>query len=567
LQGAESGMTIRWGNVGRQSDALAVAVVIALLTAALPTGCGTELPVDQSPVDAQPRAAEYEEPLNCGACHPTQYREWQGSIMHYAAMSPVFNAFELTIRKITEGAVAANGDQPNFCIQCHSPTGVYNGELPDFTDPENALPARDSLSRVSEQGLSCDVCHTVTGPNVEASLLGDGIANASLLFAPNATKFGPISDPSRTNYHGSSSSAFIQSPEFCGGCHDVRLPTPDADTGEPFQRLENLFTEWKEGPYSGVDNPYGRVIRCQDCHMSLYPLIEPGVFPWTLVGTGIDAVERRHAIHAFTAASIPFIDDPRFPNVDTEEKDRFGFPMGQRQRREQMLRAACTLTLEGTVTTVGPTDDKIRVSVVVTNVGAGHRVPSGFSQERQVWVELVVSDDAGAIYESGYLRDKAHPETGEITPDGLLDDEDLDDRHFTIDLATLDSHYEPGPDRDQRPEVNLGIVNFQNAFVRIGADGVREPVINPLLADTIENDHSLDMLVPTVKRYDIPRPERAIVGDIRVSARLRYRAFPPEFLRVLALREPSLVSEEIVDRNVIVDMAETSMTIRVIDEP
>ncbi len=483
--------------------------------------------------------------------------------MHYAATSPVFNAFELTVRKITAGDVAPNGSQPNFCIQCHSPTGVFNGELPDFVDGDSAKPAFASLSPVSQEGLSCDFCHTITGPNLEKSLLGDGIANMSLNFEPSPVKVGPLDDPAANAYHTSVKSAFLQTSEFCGACHDVRLPTPDVITGEPFQRLENLFTEWQTGPYNSTDNPFGRVIRCQDCHMSLYPMEEPGTYPTMTLGTGFRNPPQKHAIHAFTAVSIPFVDDVRFPNVDTDAVDDFGFPLGQQQRRTQMLQAACTLTLEGTPKTLANDAKTIPIRVVVTNVGAGHRVPSGFSEERQMWVHLVVEDDTGIIYESGYLRDKAHPDTGEPVPDGLLHDEDLDDRHFEIELATFDTSFEPGPDRNQRPAVNLGIINFQNVFLRVHEDGTREPIINPLLANAIDNTHSLDMLKPMTVPYDVPVPERGIDGDIKVTATLRYRTFPPEFLRTLAILEPALVSEKTVDQNTIVDMAASQTTINI----
>jgi hypothetical protein len=316
-------------------------------------GCGLEPgqdnddpPVrDNTPPTAQ---ARFETPLNCAGCHPKHFEEWQGSVMHYAAESPVFNAFEMTIKKLSDGLVASNGAEPNLCIQCHSPTGVYDEELPPYVDADSLTPSRDHLSAVNREGISCDFCHTVTGPDLEASVLGDGIANMSLEFEPSDIKMGPLDDPLPSTYHASTGTDFLSSPDFCGSCHDVRLPFADSETGEPFQRLENLFTEWKEGPYNSTDNPYGRIVTCQDCHMSMYPLEDPGVKPMMRVAANQEAPERPHAIHAFTAVSFPFIDSDRFPNVDTDAVDEFGFPMGQKQRREQMLKAACTLTLEGT---------------------------------------------------------------------------------------------------------------------------------------------------------------------------------------------------------------------------
>ncbi|MEM6929177.1 MAG: hypothetical protein AAF602_19720, partial [Myxococcota bacterium] len=200
-------------------------------------------------------------------------------------------------------------------------------------------------------------------------------------------------------------------------------------------------------------------------------------------------------------------------------------------------------------------------TVTVTNTGAGHRVPAGFSQEREVWVELTVRDDFGVIYRSGYLVDSAHPETGEPEPDGRLDDEDLQGHHVDVDPQTLAATFIEGPDIDRRPDENLGLVNFQNAFVRILPDGTWAKVVNPLLADHMDNSYSLDMLAPEVIRYDVPRPRRPVEGVLRVEARLRYRAFPPYFLRALAQRSPELVTEDIVDRNTIVDMAEDACVV------
>ncbi len=67
----------------------------------------------------------------------------------------------------------------------------------------------------------------------------------------------------------------------------------------------------------------------------------------------------------------------------------------------------------------------------------GHRLPAGFSQERTVYVQLAVTDDNGfLLYQSGYLVDKPHPNTGEMAPDGNLDDEDLEHLHAVVDPGT-----------------------------------------------------------------------------------------------------------------------------------
>ena len=501
-------------------------------------GCGGPALPEPGP----PAPVGFSDPATCGGCHPDHLREWRGSVMHYAAMSPVFNALELTIRELSDGLVAADGAEKNFCSKCHSPPAHLMDELPPYGGPA----ARDTMSAVSQEGLSCDFCHSVQGPDLQASLTGDGIGNLAVDYVPGLAKRGPYEDANPGAAHGAEGLGYLKSSEFCGACHDVRFPKPDLMTGEPFQRVENLFTEWAGSAFAFHVNRYGRPVSCQDCHMSLYPLTEPGVYPRTRIAVGEGLPEREHALHAFTAVSTPLIDDPRFPNVSSAAVDRFGYPVGQAERRTAMLRAACTVALR-LPARLEPGASALRVEVEVTNVGAGHRVPAGFSQERQVWLHVEVRDEAGLVYESGYLRDRAHPETGELEPDGRLDDEDLLDVHRLIDPATLEDEETPGPDPD--------LVSFQNAFLKRTPQGGWRRVVNPLAADAIDHRPSLGPGLTRVARYDVPLT-RALQGRAEVTARLRYRALPPELLRALAVRHPDLVTEAMIDRNLIVDMAE-----------
>lgn len=222
----------------------------------------------------------------CGGCHPLQVSEWRGSIMHYAAVSPVFNAFELALREISSGLVAPNGALPNFCVRCHSPIGDYRRELADYTPGETPRPAVAQLSALAQEGVTCDFCHTITGPDLEGSLEGDGIANLALTFEPGGTKRGPLEDPEHSPYHRAASIDYIKSSSLCGACHDVRLEKEDSIHGRPTQRFENLFTEWAQSAFAFNVNRYGRVISCQDCHMSLFPKADPGTYPSATIAVG-----------------------------------------------------------------------------------------------------------------------------------------------------------------------------------------------------------------------------------------------------------------------------------------
>ena len=179
--------------------------------------------------------------------------------MHYAAASPVFNAFELTMRELSNGAIAANGAQPNFCSRCHTPIGEHQGELPSDQEGVARAPALAGLSEVSAEGITCDFCHTVSGPDLEGSMEGDGIANLALRFAPGATKRGPLDDPKVSTYHVAASTDYLRTSAFCGACHDVRLFHLDQRTYAP-ARLQNLFTEGKSSRYASHTNTLPRPI-------------------------------------------------------------------------------------------------------------------------------------------------------------------------------------------------------------------------------------------------------------------------------------------------------------------
>ncbi len=487
-------------------------------------------------------------------------------MMSYGAISPVFSALEALGNELTAGALAkgvgVTDGSDLFCERCHNPIDAALDNFPTF-ERSGGLPMRSFASSVGARGLSCDFCHQVSGPNLTRELigdLGDGIANNAFILTPGETKFGPIQNPEPNPVHVSANSEYLRSSEFCGSCHDVRPRANDVLVeGEPFQRLENLFTEWEQGPYGPMANQVGGVVTCQDCHMEAGPPAPPGTYPndiTTVFPQPRDAVQRRVSTHYFTGVDIALIP---FPGQDDAGLDSHGLSIGQKQRRDDLLRSAATVELS--VPPSVASGDVLPIIVDVTNVGAGHNIPSGFSQERQMWIELIVADaDGGIIYQSGQLEDNAHPETGELVPDGNLHDEDLQNLIVVVDPETAEAttllH---GPDYNQRhdaPPVNLGLANFGNEFLRVNTEtGEEEEVFVPFLANHVDNSHSIPPLETESIRYDVLIPS-GHAGPLTITARLRFRAFPPRFLRLLAQVRPDLLSEEIVDRNLIVEMAE-----------
>ncbi len=367
-------------------------------------------------------------------------------------------------------------------------------------------------------GITCDVCHNIAAPDLDRSPNRDGLSNASFELLPSISKVGPFLFPApvKNNFHVASRDpvriAYLRSSEFCGGCHDVRVPgdgsgslthqeisrNPESRSVSLF-RLENLNTEWMTGPYNSTQNPFGKIVRCQDCHMSLFPYsgestyqvgeIEvtsptPGHFPLDFaavpgISTDLDyPLQKRPVVtHYMTGVDVPLLRTEElrtrlganYPDVNEPGSDQYGIPRSLAKRREDLLRASVRINLD-------KSDRNARLGqplmVRVTAVAlTGHRFPAGFSQERTAYIELSIRDNKGfLVYQSGYVVDKPHPEVGEFAPDGNLDDEDPEHLHAVVDPGSPVTPYRVGQfTNGHRNQVfELGPDNGPDARIFVG---------------------------------------------------------------------------------------------------
>jgi hypothetical protein len=400
-----------------------------------------------------------------------------------------------------------------WCINCHAPAENLGRSAPAWSALGSGVsrePLRDVLAPASLDGVSCAVCHQTIGPvgphRAGAAYEGNpswtsfvtgaeflerpedrastfGVSNSGYLLDPRA--FRNAGRDAGAIVHGAASartSAYLRSSEFCGACHDVRLFGTDvlgvAERGEHFKRLRNAYSEWRA--WAETERSAGREpATCQGCHMSQYPGV---CVPAKGAAGGDDCpkgtrfeprppvVDPRAVSHYFTSVEVPLT--PGYPEAFATDPtlDAFGVPVGLRERRDRMLRHVFSLAIEPATRS----GDSLRVPLRIENVGAGHRVPAGFSQEREIWIELEVRDARGAlVYQVGHVD---------------RPDEDLADKRFlrvtTSDdvrdglgrpLGLFGADVIDGPDVQQwSPSPSLGgtrfegkgLVNFQNGFLR-----------------------------------------------------------------------------------------------------
>lgn len=414
----------------------------------------------------------------------------------------------------------------------------FAGGAPSSRAGEGARkPLRDLLSSAAMEGISCAVCHQTIGPvhargaaraneyegnaswtsfetgavfrmrpEEGAGLSGIGNSGYRLDPASFVTRtLGPggPGDPIVHRRTPAQAKTYLGSSEFCGACHDVRLFGTDSlgvrEKGEHFKRLRNAYSEWKT--WADTEKAAGRrAATCQDCHMSLYPGVcvadvagavdrpargpsiregcptgfhfearAPGEKARGMVASS-SSEPRAIATHYFTSVDLPLSTEFEDRWANDASLDASGSPVGLELRRRQLLMHTFRFAL-GRGTRVG---GRLEIPVEVQNTGAGHRVPAGFSQEREIWVELTVKDTRGAVvYEVGRisdddadLRDKAFVRVS--TRDDKLDFTGKPQGVFGADVVDGPDvpRWNPNPIFGGTTFRGKGLINFQNGFLR-----------------------------------------------------------------------------------------------------
>ena len=386
----------------------------------------------------------------CRACHPRQFEQWSRSMHAYAEHSPIFEAFNLTLIERTGGTIGT------FCTRCHTPLGTSLGE--------NGSRRNVHRSRLSMEGVTCVVCHRRARPyyksNTRAALVGGTLRQGCL--------FGPFDDPAsvQTKTHPSAGRPFLKTSAFCGTCHNVTSPAG--------VRLEEAYSEWQNSPAAKQE------ITCQQCHMGPSPGLpvaddqRPLGRAATVPGVDPKQLPLRHLTdHTFAGPDYSLLPDTEFPETldwmyETDYRDVNRLTAYQRktltdlrrrnrrqlriasQKRYELLGNSAEIAVDVPETAVA--GRRLDVCVAVTNKVSGHNFPTGFTAERQAWVEVRLRDPSG--------RTVFH--SGDVDHNG-----DLRNEHsHEVEAGTLS--------RDRY------LLNFQSKFVALTNRGTERPVVLPV---------------------------------------------------------------------------------------
>ncbi len=311
------------------------------------------------------RLSQFISPETCGGCHDEIYSQWKGS-MHNLALSDILYS-EVADAGLIGLSVKKEIEEAEHCQICHTPVGYITGY------PLKTSDDKTKIAEIAKKGIQCDYCHSITGAYA--------VYNAKFKYNPGngeenpGTKRGPFKD-SKSDFHNIEFSEFHTKSEMCGTCHDVKHVNYGTS-------LETTYQEWENSPYRKQG------IQCQDCHMYQKPGLPATGSTVRKKNPGIAASGGPGRDHIFTHYFIG--GNMAIPSI---EKNKTLTKMA-----EDRLKNAVVIKVDHKTE-----NDKIIVRIL--NNGAGHNVPTGLTNVRQVWLKVIVKDIKGKIIYTTGVADK-----------------------------------------------------------------------------------------------------------------------------------------------------------------
>jgi uncharacterized protein (TIGR03382 family) len=353
---------------------------------------------------------QIQQPSACELCHDflnpidmiedlaiAPMKTWQGSMMANSARDPVFWA----------GVAVASQDIPGateLCVRCHAPSA--------FLDGAGASTALDELTLDQQHGVECEFCHRMvddgeTPPGNAQYTIDDVLVNAQV---PRRGQWD-FSDGNPEPPHEWIQDPYIGSSRFCGTCHDVTTPVERVDDdgvgmGMNFNE-QRTYSEWLNSDFADGE---ASAKSCPDCHMPEVPDMAACVENQNQFSH--ETGGRRHDLVGANRFMVELLkQEYGSAGANQIANTYYNFTL---DAMDEFVKTAATLELSA------PDDVDLSagldgLAVVVTN-NSGHKLPSGYSEGRIMWLEVQASYDDQVIYSSGTWDQAA----GEIEQDGQL---------------------------------------------------------------------------------------------------------------------------------------------------
>lgn len=309
----------------------------------------------------------------CAGCHKDMFDQWADSNHRLMGESnPYYRVLE-DVAAQTEGEIFRT-----WCVGCHNPQRVSAG-LP-FRGQDNHMFEKGgeqlkqrfkSRQDDLDEGTGCLFCHRISkvedaGGNAAFTVnLKDretSIGETSSM--PMVRWFAERQINAKPEVHAQSySQPIYKDPVYCKGCHDEFSPGHGA-------KIVSTYAEWEASSFNNPQDP-AKNRTCISCHMhadiSRIGEDVPGI------STEGGRTKANVVTHQFTGANHHLV-GLRNPELE-----------------------AMSIALLKTSARLSQRLEAGELVVRVENVGAGHALPTGVADFRQLWLAIRVEDAAGKL--------------------------------------------------------------------------------------------------------------------------------------------------------------------------
>ncbi|HSB78132.1 MAG TPA: multiheme c-type cytochrome [Candidatus Methylomirabilis sp.] len=435
--------------------AITVAAVVWTLLSVAPSVTQAQVPHAKGTIDYAPSAM-------CGGCHDEIVEQQLQSEHEKSFTNPLFQAqYFLEVLPGTRRNPRLI-EEARLCIACHAPIA--------YKKTKGLVVGTDQVDPTMS-GVTCDLCHTISG------YVGKIPQNGNFISAPSESKLGPFRRES--NWHHVYAELQTKS-EVCAICHNA--------VNHHGLEIKATFTEWKNSRYAREG------IQCQDCHMTVYGFQTGGKPTY---GSG-------QAAH-MTPGDAPVrskLYTHRFPGAHSKTQ----------------VMGAIRLAIDSGSPSLSP-GAEVDIRVLVDNERTGHKMPSGSSDLRQLWLSLEVNIGGRTI--SVPARPARRSNTHDVVGSGSFD------------------------------QLLLGqdIPRGSRIYRAIFVDEAGKPTLSSYEAVRILFDNRLEAGEIREESYHLTIPADAR-GEVRLHASLNYLPYPSSFSGRFGLPRPESVEIASSDQTV-----------------
>jgi len=370
----------------------------------------------------------------CVACHnglatPTGEDisigiDWRTSMMGNGARDPYWMA---GVRREMMDHPSATSVIQDECTICHMPMMSYESKLAGgHGDLFSHLPPDPNklADRLADDGISCTVCHQITGDNLGTRESFIGGFKIDEKTAPGERRvYGPYEiDTGHTTIMRSSSTfrpmegKHIQSSEMCATCHTLYTKALNAQGQEIGELPEQVpYQEWLHSDYKETQS-------CQSCHM---PVVPQDVPITNVFGEPRPGFSR----HVFVGGNFYM---QRILNLYRGDLGTAALPAEMDAAANRTIAHLQSQSAKVAIRNLGVRNGRVEAEISIENLG-GHKLPTGYPS-RRVWLHVTVRDRNGrVVFESGALN-----------PNGSIAGNDNDQ-----DATRFEPHYTEITSRDQ----------------------------------------------------------------------------------------------------------------------